>query len=275
MSTPHARRGVRALRFAAFNVLVLVCPLAAHDFWIVPATFRPEVGATLAVALRVGEHFRGEPVRRDRTRIERFFALGPTGEKPVVGRHGGEPAGLVRIDAPGLWIVGYRSRPTPISLAAEAFESYLSEEGLERIIELRAARGESRKEGREVFSRSAKALIAAGSGGEGHDRRLGLTLELVPEKNPYALGPGVELPVRLLYQGSPLAGALVVAMNADEPDTRLSARSGPEGRVVFRLGRDGVWLVKAVQMVAAAPESRADWESVWASLTFELPARAR
>jgi hypothetical protein len=32
-----------------------------------------------------------------------------------------------------------------------------------------------------------------------------------------------------------------------------------------------VWLVKAVHMVAAARFVRADWESFWASLTFEHP----
>ena len=34
----------------------------------------------------------------------------------------------------------------------------------------------------------------------------------------------------------------------------------------------GVWLIKAVHMIAAPPGSGAEWESFWASLTFALPA---
>jgi hypothetical protein len=32
----------------------------------------------------------------------------------------------------------------------------------------------------------------------------------------------------------------------------------------------GVWLVKAVHMIPAKPGTNADWESYWASLTFDL-----
>ncbi len=245
-------------------------PVAAHDFWIVPATFRPEVGTTVAVSLRVGERFRGEPVLIDRALVERFFAVGPTAERPVAARQGSEPAGLVRIGAPGLWIIGYRSRPSRVSLEAEQFERYLMEEGLETIIDLRAARAESGTRGQEIFSRCAKSLLSAGPGTKGHDRPLGLTLELIAEENPYSLYPGQQLSVRLLYEGNPLPAALVVATNSDEPDERMAARSDSEGRTTFRLGRGGAWLIKAVHMIPAPPDAAADWESLWASVTFQI-----
>jgi len=35
-----------------------------------------------------------------------------------------------------------------------------------------------------------------------------------------------------------------------------------------------VWLVKAVHMIPLPKDGDADWESFWASLTFELPAQA-
>jgi len=37
------------------------------------------------------------------------------------------------------------------------------------------------------------------------------------------------------------------------------------------LPRPGVWLVKVVHMVPAPKDTGADWESLWASLTFEIP----
>ena len=63
-----------------------------------------------------------------------------------------------------------------------------------------------------------------------------------------------------------------VAMNRQDPSVKLALRTGKDGRVRFRLPRGGMWLIKAVHMIPAPPASNADWESLWASLTFELPA---
>ena len=92
------------------------------------------------------------------------------------------------------------------------------------------------------------------------------------EKNPYTLAGGGELPVRLLYQGKPLAGALVMALQRGRPD-KVTARSDSRGRALLKLDRPGFWLVKAVHMIPAPADAGADWESLWASLTFALPSR--
>jgi uncharacterized GH25 family protein len=99
---------------------------------------------------------------------------------------------------------------------------------------------------------------------------LGFTLELVPEKNPYSLRPGDTLPVRLLFRGQPLAGALVHAALHGQPDAGASARTGPDGRAKLKLSRDGFWMIKAVEMGPAPQGVDADWQSLWASLTFEM-----
>ena len=257
---------------AAVVLFFAAAPLLAHDFWLEPSTFRPEVGATVGLALRVGEGFRGDPVPRTPGRILRFVLVSPHRETSVEGVPGHDPAGVARISEPGLHIVGYRSNSSIVELDAEKFEQYLKEEGLETIIAARARRGESGKPSREVYSRCAKALLAAGDAGKtGHDRELGLTLELVPEKNPYTYRSGGPFPVRLRYRDKSLEGALVVALNRGAPEKRLSARTDAEGRVSFALARPGAWLVKAVHMVPAPADSGADWESLWASLTFEVP----
>jgi uncharacterized GH25 family protein len=77
--------------------------------------------------------------------------------------------------------------------------------------------------------------------------------------------------VRVLHEGKPLAGALVKAIALEDPDHTLSARSGKDGGVALLLARKGVWLIKTVHMVPAPKETGADWESLWASLTFEIP----
>jgi hypothetical protein len=225
------------------------------------------------VHLVVGQRFRGDALPRNPALIERFVFVSGTGELPIGGRPADEPAGTVTPPPAGLgWIV-YRSLESPLSLDADRFEEYLRDEGLEWVIAERARRGESGRPSRELFSRAAKALVQVGGSGTsaGCDRPLGLALELVPEKNPYALRRGEDLPVRLLWRGKPLAGALVSALPYESPEAKQSLRSDRDGRVRFRGIGPGVWLLKAVQMVRVADDPNADWRSVWASLTFEVP----
>jgi uncharacterized GH25 family protein len=253
-------------------VLVAGGTARAHDFWIEPSEFRPVPGALVGLRLRVGEHFRGDPLPHDPSRVKEFVVVTEAGSQPIVGRPGAEPAGAVAIVQAGIAVVGYRSLPQRVELAAVDFERYLGMEGLEAVIRTRAARGQSAASGREIYSRAAKALLAVGDGrpGAGHDRVLGFTLELIPERSPYALGVGDALPVVLRYEGKPLAGALVMALHGSGEKV-ASIRSDAAGRVRVPLSRGGAWLVKAVHMVPAPAGTDADWESIWASLTFELP----
>jgi uncharacterized GH25 family protein len=245
--------------------------LLSHDFWIEPSSFHPAAGSELAVSLRVGEHFRGEPVPRVDPRIVKFVLSSASGDTPIGGFPGTDPAGLVRVSTPGLSVIGYRSQRSSITLEPEKFEKYLADEGLDHVLEMRKSRGEQGKPGTEVYSRCAKSLVAVnGTGESGFDRALGFTVEIVAESNPLKLHAGDTMRVRILQEGKPLAGALVKAIALEDPDNTISARSGKDGRVSLRLPRKGVWLVKAVHMVPAPKETGADWESLWASLTFEL-----
>lgn len=257
---------------AAALVVIGAVPVFGHDFWIEPSAFRPAVGSTLGVRLVVGQRFRGDVLPRNPALIARFVFVTDQGEVPVPGRAADDPAGSVPIERPGLGLVAYRSLESELSLEPDKFEEYLKEEGLESVIAARAKRGESHKPSKELYSRAAKCLVqAGGEGATGFNRVLGLTLELVPEKNPYAAAGGGDLPVRLLFEGKPLPGALVAALPYDAPEKKLSARTDRDGRVRFPLS-PGVWLVKAVQMTAVTGDPNADWRSVWASLTFEVPA---
>lgn len=272
---PRSRRRPRS-HSAALAAVLAWCLLAssalAHDFWIEPSTFRPAVGSELAVALRVGQDFRGDPVPRNSKLITRFALVSSVAETPISGFDGVEPAGIVRVIEPGvLWVV-YRSGRTPVTLEPDKFEKYLTEEGLEKIHVLRQRRGESDKPGREVFSRSVKSLLIAESGSHGgFDRALGLTLEIVLKKDPGTLAPGDSLPLTLLSEGQPLEGALVTAMEHENPSQKVKSRTDRRGQALLRIGPKGVWLIKAVRMIPAPPGVDADWESIWTSVTFEIP----
>lgn len=277
---PHRLRStVRrfAVRRFTAGLLLIASSLgaAAHDFWIEPSTFTPQTGQAVQLRLLVGEKLHGDPVRRPAADGFRQFSIddGAT-RRPIGGRTGADPAGLTRVAGAGVQIVVFHGLPIPIELEAEKFNAYLLEEGLEAVVDARKAKGQLGSPGREVYSRNAKSLLRVGGGAaeSGGDRALGLPLELVAERNPYGLRPGDELPLRLLHEGKPLAGALVVAQHRQQPALSRWARSDGQGRVSLALGTSGLWLIKAVHMIPAADKAVADWESLWASLTFELPA---
>jgi hypothetical protein len=218
----------------------------------------------------VGEPFQGAPAPLRRDAILRFVLDGRT-SAVVLGREGADVAAIARPASPGLSVVAFESRPAYLELPADRFERYLAEEGLDHVLALRAARGLREAPSREWFSRNARVLLAAGGNGEGHDTPAGLTLEIVVERNPSLAGPGDTLPVRLLYRGKPLVGALVIATPRVAPGSQERARTGDAGRAEVTLTHAGVWLLTAVHMVEREDGA---WRSHWTSLTFEVPVPA-
>jgi uncharacterized GH25 family protein len=260
-------RNTRRLLGAA--LLAVAWPATAHDFWIEPQAFRPKPGTAVPLRLFVGQDFKGDSVPYFPQKFERYIAAGPAGTQPIPGVLGDEPAGSVTPAAPGLYVIGLHTRPDSVSFdTPEEFEQYLLKEGLERNLVLHQRRHKAGKKIGESYFRCAKSLIAAGTAGTEVDRVLGFPLELIAETNPYLTRT---LRLRLLYQGKPLSGALVVAFNKAEPLAKLKARTDDNGRVEFILPRSGVWLVTSVHMIPASFFSGYDWESLWASLTFERP----
>lgn len=249
----------------------------AHDFWIEPGAFRTQVNARVPLRLYVGQDFKGDSLVYLPDLIERYAVAGPGGERAIEAVAGDDPPGELRPERAGLHIVLYRGRHSSVTFdTPEEFERYLDKEGLERVRgrdDYRQRTG--RKPIRELYSRCAKALVAVGSTGADADRALGLRLELIAGKNPYARGYSGRLPVQLLFEGKPLAGALFIAFNKAEPMRKRRARSGPDGRALLAIDRPGVWLVTAVHMLPAPKGADAEWESVWASLSFELPATGK
>jgi uncharacterized GH25 family protein len=260
--------------------LALSCTaLHAHDFWIEPGTFTPAIGQVVGLRLRVGQNLIGDALPLNPPLVNRFIVDDGIASRPVLGRPGGDPAGLTRVAAAGLLVVGYHSKPSSVELAAEKFNAYLADEGLDAIIALRERRNETGSDVHESFARCAKSLLLTGAAGETQsDRRLGFPLELVAERNPYALGADADLPVRLTFEDRPLAGALVVAMSKSNGAEKQAVRTDADGRVHLSLKPQqqagGMWLIKAVHMVAAPADSGAEWLSYWASLTFEAGAGA-
>lgn len=258
-------------RLALVALLLLSADFArAHDFWIEASTFHPWPGQFVMVGLRFGQDFIGEPVRRYSPDIAVFFVRQNRADINIEGADGINPAGILRAAGQATEVIGYASTGTYIELPPGQFEDYLRLYGLDAALADRIQRGEHAKPGRERFYRYAKALLAGQKTTAEVSKPLGFAYEIVPDDDPTAR----LMPFRghILYDGKPLAGALVEALLHGDPSTRLKASSDAQGAFSFALPRAGVWLIKSVHMVRASYFSSEDWDSRWASLVFEAPA---
>ena len=181
-------------------------------------------------------------------------------------------------------MIAFESSFRAIELPADEFDAYLREEGLDEPLRVRRlARDDGRDPGRELYRRCAKAWIAGRDSARASARAsapIGLPLEIVP-----ACAPGARdaLPVRVLWNGAPAVNVLVKAWRSPlddsgpplDPEARdstgvaWSGRPNAEGMVVIPTMEDGEWLVSAVRMEPSRDPDVAEWESTWASLTFE------
>ena len=242
---------------ARWIALILVCAAAtaeAHDFWIEPSTFRPKRGELISIALRVGQDFVGDPIPRSDSLIETFVARDANGERRINGFENRDPAGYMHSVRPGMIVVGYRSKPSRVDLSTEAFARFLREEGFTKI----APQAHT-----ETFTRFAKSVLVSGSDAPANVD-FGWRFEIVPQS---AFNGAKPLRVRVVLEGKPLAGALVTAIHRDDPRARVAVRTDRAGVATLPL-QSGVWLVKTVALISPRA-GKNDWETLWASLTFE------
>jgi uncharacterized GH25 family protein len=280
------RPGLVALLSALVALAIQPCLSLAHEFWIAPSTYVAQDGDTVRVSAFSGMGFRGEARRYAPGRVVRFVALaGGTTDLAGAGVEGDTVfAAIVPPDAGGL-LVAYESTAAAIELPGAEFDAYLVEDGLDAPLAMRrAARGGGDVQ-RERYARCAKTWVA----GPARDRAsavAGLTLELVPLRDP---GPGSWLPLRVLFRGRPLAGALVRAWrqpldpgppargraSRDSVGIAMEARSDAQGVVRLQLAEAGEWLLSCVHMLRSDDPAKSDWQSWWASLTFARPVAPR
>lgn len=273
LSSTRARRCFAVV----WTAMSLAAPAHSHELWLLPEQFEVEPGASTRLFLSVGEQFVGERVGLARTGVAalRRHSKGRSTDLHSLLPSSGTAADVrVQLPQAGWHLFALDSEPSEIVLGADKFHAYLRDEGLETIVAQRTAAGLALAPARERYRRNVKTLVQAGPAADaGWASITGQRLELVLLANPYQLGPGAPLGVQILFDGRPLAAALIKCWYRSEGRTQvLLARSDSDGRVSVRLPQAGVWMVSAVHMIAAIDSPAYDWDSFWANLSFRLPA---
>ena len=173
--------------------------------------------------------------------------------------------------AAGTYVVGASILPRDLSMQARAFDAYLQEEGVLDLLAERTAT-QARRPVRERYAKYVKAIFQVGEQrSDDFAATLGHAAEIVPLANPYALRAGDTLRVRCLVDQRPLAGHIVLAgwESTEARPVQHAVRTDADGIAAIPLSATGRWYAKFVS-VAHATAPRLDFESKWATLTFEI-----
>ena len=257
------------------KILILIAiPLVAHDLYFLPASFRVKAGDSIRVAFHNGDAFPESEAAAPIARLRDTNLLSASGAAPLNNLRASGKEVLADVTAPGSGdlLLTARTVPNFISMEPDKFEEYLKEEGLAHVLRWRAEHGESKQKSRERYSKYVKSLLLAGAPSGYFDHKVGLTLEIVPEANPSLVKPGASLPIRVLFRGQPAAGLQVeTAFAAATGKTQVAVvgRTNADGRIVLPVAQSGRWRIHTLLMERCADPKAADWESFWASFTFE------
>ena len=175
---------------------------------------------------------------------------------------------------PGTYVAGISTLPREIKLNATEFLDYLEHEGLWDTIEDRKTRKISDQPALEKYSKHVKAIIQVESKRTGdYATVLGYPIEFVPLSNPYELSVGDRMSIKLLFMSLPLSNQVVhissrtgkEVKDAEEKETRTDAN----GEFSFMIEEKGKWYVASIH-IQESEEEGIDYESNWATLTFEV-----
>ena len=172
----------------------------------------------------------------------------------------------------GTYVIGISTRPREISLKAADFNDYLQHDGIPDTLAARKKDNELAKDVRERYSKHVRAIFQVGSAvSEDYKKPLNYPVEIIPQRNPYALKVGLTIPVLCLYEGQPISHQFVMAgweANDGQLHT-LETRSDEKGIARVKLEGAGKWFIKFIHMTPIS-EPNLNYESKWASLTFEI-----
>lgn len=279
---PRARRIAAAFALSAAAVFGQA---AAHDFWIQPDAYWTRPGAATPLTLQVGHGPDRQRSPLPASRITRFDARAPDGTtidlRATLHPGGERDDGTLRFAAPGLYVVALATDHRAQShLPALRFNDYLRAEGLTPAIDARMRAHRIDVDGSERYGRRAKALLQVGAPDAASQAQatapIGLTLEIVPDVDPYAVPRTELLPVRVLYEGRPLPGALVKLTDLEHDGKPVAMhRTDAAGRAFFDMPARGQWQFNVIWTKPLPNTEETDFDTVLSSLSFGFADAAR
>ena len=183
---------------------------------------------------------------------------------------------------PGTYVAGVSIKPRPIEMTADKFNKYLKHSGVLDVLAEREKKKPTKAKVVEKYSKHVKALFQVGDKQtSSFSQAFSYPIEIIPQQNPFSLKIGDSLPVKVCFKGKPVANQLVYASYVgfhkhDDDGQHVEAvqtRTDEQGMAQIKISKQGLWYVRLIHMVASEEEG-IDYESNWATITFEVKQAA-
>jgi len=264
----------RTFFLAAFLAVIVSQCAFAHEYYLMPDSFTPQIGDRFAVRHRLGQKFKGNQLPYIGAWNIRSEVWKNGQSRTVGGQDGDRPALTITAGQDGLLSVIHQSNVDFLKFKTwEKFIAYANKEGLEHAL-LPSERGDKPKTGLlEAYARYAKTLVSVNGTANGRDTPVGLKIELVALAHPRSLEKTDAMPVQLLYEGRPLEHGKIKVFIGIGTEFAYQVLTDGDGKALIPAGGPGPYLLNTIHMTEPqgrmAKEKGAHWESFWASLTFE------
>jgi len=242
-----------------------------------PSRFIVAQGETVTVHFDVGEAKTARPAIWPADRVEWLFVRGgptQTNRHEVHADHAQRGAVDVKIEHPGVTLVGVDQRPVVLNLTGDEWRAFLRANVAETSnAAARLPEGSHPVRVRHVVS--TKTLIrAARADGQVNSSPIatgksGQAVEIRPLFDPTAIRPGSDLPMRLYVDGDKCVGAQGRATHVASGHA-VTFVTDREGSAFFRVTEPGLWRVEFHQATPRPGDTAADWNLYTATLTFEV-----
>ena len=261
-----------------FSLLVVPSISSAHEMWIEPVKYSLKLGDPMFANEKVGQNFKGNSYAYLDSSFEYLnMSVGESTTK-INSRLGDLPTIQEKTAQEGLHIITAETTSSELVYNnPEIFSNFLKEDGLQWVFAEHKKRGLPEKGFKEIYKRNPKTLIKVGHG-KGQDRVFGMRFEWVVENNPYTSKDNIK--AQLLWEGKPAANMHVNVFNKPKhksPNSELvkmSLTTDAEGKVEIPRADGGLFLISSVKMILpdkkTSSETEAVWESIWASLSYEI-----
>lgn len=262
------------MRFLIATAAATACATSAfaHEFWIAPEAYQVAPGEPARANIRVGESFKGNDQSYFGRNTERFQVLMGGTLYPISATLGDRPVLNAPLPGEGLAVVIYETTNSRLTYSEwQKFINFVDHKDFRGALERHEERGLPQAGFTETYRRYAKSLIAVG-GGAGSDVELGLDTEITALANPYTEDVSAGFPVRVTLYGAPRVDAQVetYAMAPDGTVEVFFTRTDEDGRATIAVEPGYQYMVDAV--VLEEREGDVAWHSMWANLTFQVPA---
>jgi len=229
----------------------------AHMFWLNASEYAPEAGETIWIELGFGHKYPRDEIVKE-GRLDRVYALDPKGEELPVEQ-----------------IFPSFYKFTPKTKGAHQIIAVLKPGFVSRT-------ADGHKLGNKkdfpdapycfAFRMSAKTLITVGGKKEDVSQTTQNPVEILAMTSPADLKVGDTLPLKVVFQGKPLAGASVSGTYAgflgdEEHHWAQEAETNADGLVQIKLTSKGPWLFTTTHKESYPDKAECDDYSYRASLT--------